>query len=371
MPANSESEPAAKTVVTDVRIDLSDTQRAASGLGESSCSIATQASIETQGLSKTFGDFEALSDCTLKIAAGQTFGLLGPNGAGKSTLLRLMLGFLQPTAGKCWIGSVDTIEDSIAARSKVSYLPGDARLPRHMRGKHALRHFAELHPDGDLRRSHKVAETLELDLNRYVGFMSTGMRQKLALAIVLGPRTPVLILDEPTANLDPTVRNLVLDFVDEASDEGRTVVFSSHVMSEIEQTCDQVAFLRRGRLAGQLVMTDLAQRHKITGVIEGDGRQQSLLDSGQHPLTQIPDTTFRLQGDVDSGEADRARIDIETGSDLALLLPWLQQSNVRDLRIEPVGLNTVYEAVHRGDAIPSLIPTSNDQENVGNAGAET
>ncbi len=122
---------------------------------------------------------------------------------------------------------------------------------------------------GDFDRSRQVSELLELDTRTRVGFMSTGMRQKLALSVVLGLRTPLLILDEPTANLDPTVRGAVLQLVMEARDNGRTVMFSSHVLSEIEETCDRVVFLRHGLLAHELKMGELFQRHRITATSNG------------------------------------------------------------------------------------------------------
>ena len=205
--------------------------------------------VMTSELTKRYGDFTALSNCSLSVVRGEVFGLLGPNGAGKTTLIRLLLGYLQPTSGKLSVDDIDPRIDGVALRRKVAYLPGDARLPRHMRGSSVLKFFAEMHPSGNLQRSEAVAQQLELDVRTRVAFMSTGMRQKLALAVVFGVDTPLLILDEPTANLDPTVRGNVLQLVLDAKRAGRTVMFSSHVLSEIEETCDRVAFLRKGLLA--------------------------------------------------------------------------------------------------------------------------
>lgn len=302
--------------------------------------------IETRRLSKSFGSFSALSDCSLSVHQNCVFGLLGPNGAGKSTLIRLLLGFLKPSSGDCRIANIDTLTRSIEARQMVSYLPGDARLPRHMRGKRVLEFFAEMHSSGDLQRSRQVAAALQLDLTRHVGFMSTGMRQKLALAVVLGPRTPVLILDEPTANLDPTVRNIVLELVREAKSEGRTVVFSSHVMSEIEQTCDDVAFLKSGQVVGELALNSLARRHRVSGIAP---RPPAPLPNGFEANdtvtadSQVPDNCYYVS--------------FTTDHDLAGILPWLTTNEVTQLRIEPIGLNAVYEAVHAGER-PSCLTKS-------------
>ena len=204
--------------------------------------------VQAVGLSKRYGCFDALSDLHLSIPSGQIFGLLGPNGAGKTTFIRMLLGFIYPTSGRSLVLGIDPAVHPVAVKRQISYLPCDARLPREMRGTGVLRFFADMQADGDFARSVEVANRLELDLRRFVGFMSTGMRQKLAIAAVMGSRAPLLILDEPTANLDPTIRGNVLEMILEARREGRTVILSSHVMSEIEDVCDSVAFLRRGRL---------------------------------------------------------------------------------------------------------------------------
>lgn len=313
-------------------------------------------SVETLGLGKRFGDFQALADCTLTVAAGEVFGLLGPNGAGKTTLIRLLLGFMRPTSGSAKVGELDVVSQSVEVRRQVAYLPGDARVPRHMKAKGLLEFFAAMHPLGNFQRSLDVAERLELDLSRRVAFMSTGMRQKLALAVVLGPSTPVLILDEPTANLDPTVRGEVLVMVREAQQEGRTVIFSSHVLSEIEDVCDRAVFLKHGRLVLSQKLVDLRDRHLVRGVSD---RHLEPRDFGE--LSSVTHT-----------QSEDGRFQLDVAGQLAPVLSWLLNSAgdggtgvggpriVRDLRIEPVRLRTVYDMVHRGTdglAPPSLAAT--------------
>ena len=288
------------------------------------------------GLAKRYGDFEALVDLCLSVPRGSVFGLLGPNGAGKTTLIRLLLGFLRRSGGRCTVDGFDPATDGVEVRRRAVYLPGDARLPRHMRGRSVLKFFAQMHPAGDFDRSLEVADRLELDLRRHVAFMSTGMRQKLALAVVFAPHTPLLILDEPTANLDPSVRSTVLKLVADARQQQRTVLLSSHILSEIEQTCDQVAFLRRGRLARTLSLSELAQRHRITA-------------RPPYAVTSVPAALrdqVKLTGSA-TGASDRLQID--TTGDLAAVLPWLDSLELTDLRIEPLGLRTIYEAVHGGE----------------------
>ena len=286
--------------------------------------------VRTERLGKRYSDFEALRDCTMSVRRGEIFGLLGPNGAGKSTLIRLLLGFLQPTSGLARVDGLDVADDGVNLRRRVAYLPGDARLPRHLKGDGVLRFFADIHPGGNFDRSRRIADDLKLDRSRRVGFMSTGMRQKLALAVVLGLDTPLLILDEPTANLDPSVRSRILDLVIGARAAGRTVMLSSHVLSEIEDTCDRVMFLRRGEVAKKLVMSDLFQRHRVWA------------EAAAEQSIEVPPSVADRVSVVRTGE--RVRMDVS--GDLAAVLPWISDQSLRRLRIEPLGLRTIYNEVH-------------------------
>ncbi|OYP28847.1 MULTISPECIES: ABC transporter ATP-binding protein [Rhodopirellula] len=297
-------------------------------------------------LSKRYGEFQALEECDLTVRQGDVFGLLGPNGAGKTTLIRSLLGYLQRSGGDVRVCGVDPKLDSVEVRKRVSYLPGDARLPRHLRGEGVLRFFADLHPLGDYQRSRQIADELELDTRRHVGMMSTGMRQKLALAVVLAPKTPLLILDEPTANLDPSVRASVLRYVTDAHRDGRTVMFSSHVLSEIEETCNRVAFLRKGRLARELVMAELFQRHRIWADLP-TGRT---IESTRQSIPESFSSQVQINA-IDHGTDERPNaIRIETSGDLAPMLGWLATLHLERMRIEPLGLRAIYDSVHHQQA---------------------
>jgi ABC-2 type transport system ATP-binding protein len=286
--------------------------------------------IATDGLTKRYRDLAALDGCTLGVERGEIFGLLGPNGAGKTTLLRLLLGYLRPTSGRAAIDGLDCYRQSLRVRRIVSYLPGEARLFPSMRGRQVLAFFAEIRPGGNLQRSEELAERLELELARRVAYMSTGMRQKLALAATLAADTPLVILDEPTSNLDPTVRGIVLSLVSEARRRGRTVVFSSHVLSEVEAVCDRVAFLRAGRLVHVQAMAELRRRHRIRAQLKG-------------PLPPVPkglDKDLSLHTDGDG------RITLETPGELSLLLQWLSSVPLEQMTVEPVGLRALYDRLH-------------------------
>jgi ABC-2 type transport system ATP-binding protein len=291
--------------------------------------------VETDSLTKIYGPLRALDHCTLGVRRGEVFGLLGPNGAGKTTLIRLLLGFLQPTSGHASIAGLDCHRQSVAVRRQVAYLPAEASLFPHMRGQEVLRFFAEIR-GGTAERSLAIAQRLELDLSRSVGYMSTGMKQKLALAATLGADVPLYILDEPTANLDPSVRSTVLALVAEARDRGATVMFSSHVLAEVEEVCERVVILRSGQLVHTQILAELRSQHRILAWL--NGTLPAL------PLELASDAQVSLEGDLAT---------IESAGDLQPLLGWLSRLPLRDIRIEPVGLRTIYDRFHRADGATS------------------
>jgi ABC-2 type transport system ATP-binding protein len=201
---------------------------------------------------------------------------------------------------------------------------------RTMRAKGLLKMFAGMREGASFNESLKVADRLELDLSRWVGLMSTGMRQKVALAICLSVNAPLLILDEPTANLDPTVRGQVLELIKEAKQRGQTVIFSSHVLSEIEDVCDHVAILKSGKLAFEQSMEDLSWQHRVRATTEVD--VEELVGKLE------PRPTIFQNGD---------RVTIETQGELSPVLKWLSEMPLKNVTIEPVGLRSVYDKIHR------------------------
>jgi ABC-2 type transport system ATP-binding protein len=287
--------------------------------------------VETHSLTKRYGTFTALDGFTFGVDRAEVVGLLGPNGAGKTTLLRLLMGYMRPTSGSATIDGLDCYRQPSAVHTRVSYLPGEARLFRTMRAREVVDFFVSVRKDGSRARAVALAtERFGLDLSRPVASMSTGMRQKLALAVTLAVDTPLVILDEPTSNLDPTVRSDVGALVAEARQAGRTVIFSSHVISEVEQVCDRVIILRQGHLVHTQVIADLKRRHRIRAHLRG----------AMPPLPQ------QFAGQVtllDDGAGDLV---IETPGELSGLLGWLATLPLAEVRIEPLGLAALYDQFH-------------------------
>lgn len=287
----------------------------------------TKPLVETRNLTKYYGRNLALADVTLSIRPGEVFGLLGPNGSGKTTLLRLLMGFLHPTSGIASIAGRNCRAESVAVHAGVSYLPGDVRFPRGVRARDILTFFARVRGQRDSSAAIRIAGRLGLDLTRRTSQMSTGMRQKLALTTAFAVEAPLLILDEPTSNLDPTVRNIVLELVREAQSQGRTIIFSSHVLTEIEKSCNRVVVVRAGKVVHDELMEEVRRGHRIYAKLTG----------------AMPQLSGELVGRVSmtSELPDRIRIDVP--GELAPLLGWLAALPLSEIRVEPVGLEAVYE----------------------------
>ena len=316
--------------------------------------------VKTTDLTKRFGDFLALDGVSLEIPEGEVLGLIGPNGAGKSTFVRTLMGYMQPTSGNATIGGLDCLANRIDVHRLVSYLPGDARMYGLMRAKYALRQqlsFRHRRREDELagfERGLAIAERLDLDLSRWVGLMSTGMRQKLALAVTFAADVPMLILDEPTANLDPSVQAEVLAMVNEAKAAGKTVIFSSHVLTEIESICDRVAVMRAGQLVHVQPMAEFNRRHRIQG---------RLVDGASSDLPTVP---AALQEQL-TIERDGDQLQIDVAGELADVLDWLATVRFKKVSVRPVGLQSVYERFHfAGDRFSN----SNEQSLVVTASKE-
>lgn len=217
-----------------------------------------ETAIRCDGLTKRFGGLAALDHLDLSVPVGTVFGYLGPNGAGKSTTIRMLLGLSLPTAGRCTLFGEDPLS-SRRVRSRVGYVPGELRLDERLTIRGTLDLWARMRGMRDTRYRDELLERFAVDPGRLVRGLSTGNRRKVGLVGAFMARPDLLVLDEPTNGLDPLMQQEFLSAVEEAKGEGRTVLLSSHVLSEVERVADTVAVLRRGRLVAQGHLSDLAQ----------------------------------------------------------------------------------------------------------------
>jgi ABC-2 type transport system ATP-binding protein len=205
--------------------------------------------IRTERLTKRYGESRGVVDLSFEVLPGEVFGFLGPNGAGKTTTIRLLLDLIRPTSGRLEVFGLDGRRRSLEIRRRTGYLPGDLRLYDRLSGREHLRHAAALRGVSDLRHGEELAGRLELDLDRPVRALSRGNRQKVGVLLALFHRPDLLVLDEPTAGLDPLMQQEFSALLREAVAEGRTVFLSSHALGEVQTLADRVAAVREGRLA--------------------------------------------------------------------------------------------------------------------------
>jgi ABC-type multidrug transport system ATPase subunit len=208
--------------------------------------------IEVKGLTKKFGNFTAVKDISFQVKAGEIFALLGPNGSGKTTLLKCITGLMLPTSGHIRINGMNVWKNSREAKSLLSYLPQRVAFCENLTAREVLEFYCRLRKL-PLDRIDRVIEKFNFGFNgfanRPVSEFSGGMIQRLGIAVAFLPDTPLLLLDEPTANLDPEGAIKFRKLIATLKQEGKTILFSSHVLSDIEQLADRVAILVSGKLA--------------------------------------------------------------------------------------------------------------------------
>jgi ABC-2 type transport system ATP-binding protein len=204
--------------------------------------------IETQNLTKSYGAHRGIVDIDLTVNEGEAFGFLGPNGAGKTTTIRTLLDHLRPTSGKAFVFGIETTVDPVAIHRRIGYLPGEFALYDKLTGGQTIDYFANLRGGVDKAYQSDLIRRLDLDTSRKFKEYSKGNKQKVGLVAALQHRPDLLMLDEPTSGLDPLVQQTFFEIIREAKAEGRTVFLSSHILGEVEKTCDRVGIIRDGGL---------------------------------------------------------------------------------------------------------------------------
>jgi ABC-2 type transport system ATP-binding protein len=204
--------------------------------------------IRTERLTKAYGEHRGITELDLEVAEGEIFGFLGPNGAGKTTTMRVLLDLIRPTSGRAEVFGIETTADPVAIHRRVGYLPGEFDLYDRLTGGQTITYFGNLRGGIDRAYVDGLIEQLDLDPSRRFKEYSRGNKQKVGLIVALQHKPDLLILDEPTSGLDPLVQQTFFGLVREAREAGRTIFLSSHIIDEVDRTCDRVAIIREGRL---------------------------------------------------------------------------------------------------------------------------
>jgi ABC-2 type transport system ATP-binding protein len=226
------------------------------------------AAIVTTGLVKTFGSTRALNGLDLTVQTGEVHGFLGPNGAGKSTTIRVLLGLLRADSGRAEVLGGDPWRDAVALHRRMAYVPGDVELWPNLTGGEAIDLLGRLRGGLDQGRRAQLIERFDLDPSKKGRTYSKGNRQKVAIVAALASQAELLVLDEPTAGLDPLMEVVFQDVIKQLKAEGRTVLLSSHILAQVEQLADKVSIIRLGEIVQSGTLTEM--RHLTRTTIEAD-----------------------------------------------------------------------------------------------------
>ena len=282
--------------------------------------------IETHELTKSYGRARGIERLSMAVEPGEVFGFLGPNGAGKTTTIRTLLDLLHPTSGSATIFGLDSRRDSRAIRARVGNLPGDFTYDPRLTGHELVSFLAELRGMRGLGRAAGLAERFQADMNRPLGELSRGNRQKIGIVQCAFHDPELLVLDEPSSGLDPLMQEEFLAFVAEERDRGRTVFLSSHELDEVQRACDRIAIIRDGRLiAVESVdeVTGRSYRHVTLEFADAVDPREFAGIPGVSALTQEGRRlSFRAEGDVDAVIKAAAR---HTVTELELNRPTLEE----------------------------------------------
>jgi ABC-2 type transport system ATP-binding protein len=290
--------------------------------------------IDVVGLHKSFGRTHALDGLDLVVEKGEVHGFLGPNGAGKSTTIRVLLGLLHADAGAVRLLGGDPWRDAVELHRRLAYVPGDVTLWRNLSGGEVIDLLGRLRGGLDAGRRKDLLARFELDPTKKGRAYSKGNRQKVALVAAFASDVDLLILDEPTSGLDPLMEEVFRDCVREERDRGRTVLLSSHILSEVEALCDRVSIIRKGRTVETGTLADMRHltRTSVTAELAGPPNGLSQLP-GVHDLD--------IQG-------RRVKLQVETDQ-LDAVLRQLSESGVRSLISTPPTLEELFLRHYEGE----------------------
>jgi ABC-2 type transport system ATP-binding protein len=288
--------------------------------------------ISASGLAKSFGRTRALTGLDLSVRTGEVHGFLGPNGAGKTTTIRILLGLMRADGGSASLLGGDPWADATALHKRLAYVPGDVTLWPNLSGGEVIDLLGRLRGGLDPRRRDELLERFDLDPRRKGRTYSKGNRQKVALVAALASDVELLILDEPTAGLDPLMEEVFRDIVRGERRNDRTVLLSSHILSEVEALCDRVTIVREGRTVETGTLADLRHLTRTSIVAELSGPVDGLAD--------LPGV-YGLRAD-----AGRVRFDVDTEA-LEPALRKLVEVGVRSLVSQPPTLEELFLRQYR------------------------
>jgi len=291
--------------------------------------------VEIQGVTKAYGSVKAVDNASFTVEQGHVHGFLGLNGAGKTTTIKLLMDFIRPTNGTIKVFGQDAHGANTELKRRIGYLSGDFELFGNLNGDQYLRFIASLRGTKDYDHLKDLCTHLQVVLNRKINSLSRGNKQKIGLVAALMDDPDLLILDEPTTGLDPLMQQKFYEVVRAHAKRGKTVFMSSHILSEIQEICDRVTFMKQGKITKTLAIDELRgseQRHVVMTAAKGVQFVEPLPRLG---VTNVKSSKGRLEFDVE--KVDR------------ILLKWMASQSVADVSITEQSLENVFLKLYAED----------------------
>ncbi|MGM0875686.1 MAG: ATP-binding cassette domain-containing protein [Bacillota bacterium] len=258
--------------------------------------------LKTTNLTKKFGNFTALNGVNMEVNSGEVYGFIGPNGAGKSTTIRILLGILKASEGEATIFGKDAWKDAVEIHKRIAYVPGDVNLWPNLTGGEVIDLFMKLRGTNNKSRREELIQKFNLDPSKKCRTYSKGNRQKVALIAAFSSDADLYILDEPTSGLDPLMEKVFQDCVMDAKIAGKSVLLSSHILSEVERLCDKVGIIRQGKMIETGTLNELRHLTRTKLLVETKQPITALGDiKGVHDI-EVKDQALSFQ--VDAEEID-------------------------------------------------------------------
>lgn len=285
--------------------------------------------IDIRKLTKSYGKSRGINELELTVSKGDFFGFIGPNGAGKSTTIRTLLGLISPTSGKASVLGYDIVTEKEKILREVGYLPSEINFYNGMKVKDVIRYSADLRRTDCKKKAKDLSERLGLDLNKKVEELSLGNRKKVGIVCAIQHSPKLLILDEPTSGLDPLMQREFFNILKEENEEGSTIFFSSHILSEVQNYCRSAAFIKDGRI----IMSDKVENLEQTGT-------KKITVSGISDISRLTALAGITPADSDAGLEDAQSFFYR--GDLNLLLSTLSAESVKDITITEPSLEEIF-----------------------------
>ncbi|KXA42505.1 ABC transporter, ATP-binding protein [Staphylococcus simulans] len=283
--------------------------------------------LEINNLTKRFGKFKALSKLNMRVEEGEIFGFIGSNGSGKSTTIKTMLGQLKPSSGSVTLFGKDAFKEAVAIHERIAYVPGDVNLWPNLTGEEVIEFLLSLQKSVNHERKQMLIRDFELDIHKKCSTYSKGNRQKVALIAALSMEVDLYIFDEPTSGLDPLMERVFQHHVKACRKRGKTVLLSSHILSEVEQLCDRVGIIRKGELIETGTLDEMRHLTRMRFTV----MTQEILthleaQPGVHDVTK-QDETYQFQVDTDQ---------------TSTVIQYLSRFNIKKLESQPMTLEDLF-----------------------------